>query len=49
MWTIFDAFVFATGFAACWLLKDNLARLVFGAERLARSLESKLAALKAKL
>jgi len=47
MWTLFDGFVFAAGFAVCWLLKDGIARLVVGSETFAKALEAKAAALRA--
>ena len=40
---------FAAGFAACWFAKDRLIALVTGTANLARSLEAKAAALRAKL
>ena len=49
MWTIFDALVFAAGFAACWFSKDKIIEFATGAQALAEALESKAAALKAKL
>ena len=49
MCTIFDTFVFAIGFASCWFAKDRILELVIGAEALARSLESRLGSLKARL
>lgn len=49
MQTIFDVTVFVAGFGACWLCKDTLLRFVTGAEAQVKSLETKLAALRATL
>lgn len=49
MRTIFDTVVFAAGFGACWLCKDALLRFVTGTEAQVKSLESKLAVLRAML
>ncbi|QQO17036.1 hypothetical protein JJB99_13290 [Bradyrhizobium diazoefficiens] len=48
MWTIFDIILFAAGFAGCWFCKDPVIRFVTGTEALIKSLEVKLAALRAK-
>lgn len=48
MWTILDIILFAVGFAACWLCKDPILRLVAGTDALIKLLEVKLAALRAK-
>lgn len=47
MRTIFDVIVFAAGFGACWLCKDALLRFVTGTEAQVKSLEARLAALRA--
>ena len=47
MWILFDAAVFAAGFAACWFLKDGVTQLAVGGETFAKSLEAKAAGLKA--
>ncbi|MBC9876314.1 hypothetical protein G8O24_03005 [Bradyrhizobium sp. INPA01-394B] len=47
--TIFDVIVFVAGFGACWLVKDTLLRFVTGTEAQVKSLEAKLAALRAML
>lgn len=49
MQTIFDLVVFAAGFGACWLCKDTLLRLLTGTEAQVKSLETRLAALRAML
>jgi len=49
MWTLFSALIFASGFAACWMSKDAVTRLVTGSEAFVKSLEGKIAALKEKL
>lgn len=48
MQTIFDVIVFAAGFGACWLCKDALLRFMTGTDALIKSLEAKLAVLRAK-
>lgn len=48
MWTILDIILFAAGFVACWFCKDPVLRLVTGADAVIKSLEVKLAALRAK-
>ncbi|QPF93791.1 hypothetical protein [Bradyrhizobium commune] len=48
MWTVFDVIVFAAGFGASWLCKDALLRFVTGTDALIKSLEAKLAMLRAK-
>lgn len=40
-----DIFVFAAGFAACWICKDPLLGLVSGAGALINSLKARIAAL----
>jgi len=49
MHTIFDVVVFVAGFVACWFCKDALLRFVTGAEVQVKSLETKLAVLRATL
>lgn len=49
MRTIFDVIVFAAGFGACWLCKDALLRFVTGTEAQVKSLETRLAVLRAML
>ena len=49
MQTIFDVVVFAADFGASWLCKDTLLRFVTGTEAQVRSLETKLAMLRAAL
>ena len=49
MQSIFDAILFAAGFGACWLCKDTLLRFVTGTEAQVKSLETKLALLRAAL
>lgn len=49
MQTIFDVIVFAAGFGACWLCKDVLLRFATGTEAQVKSLETKLAVLRAAL
>jgi hypothetical protein len=49
MQTVFDVIVFAAGFGACWLWKDALLRFVTGTEAQVKSLETKLAMLRAML
>ena len=49
MQTIFAVFVFAAGFGACWLCKDALLGFVIGTEAQVKSLEARLAALRAML
>jgi hypothetical protein len=48
MHTILYITLFAAGFAACWFCKDPALRLVTGTDALIKSLETKLAALRAK-
>ena len=48
MRAILDVILFAAGFAACWFCKDPVLRLVTGTDALVKSLEAKLAALRAK-
>ena len=48
MQTIFYVIVFAAGFGACWLCKDALLRFMTGTDALIKSLEAKLAVLRAK-
>lgn len=48
MWTVFDIILFAAGFAACWFCKDPVLRLIAGTDAVIKSLEVKLAALRAK-
>lgn len=47
--TFLHAVLFAGGFGACWFAKDAIVRSVRGTEGLVRSLEAKLALLKARL
>jgi hypothetical protein len=47
MWIVFDIVVFAGGFTSCWYLKDGIIQSIRGSEALVKSLEAKLAALKA--
>jgi len=49
MQTIFDVIVFAAGFGACWFCKDALLRFVTSTEAQVKSLETKLALLRATL
>lgn len=49
MQTILDAILFAAGFCTGWLCKDTLLRFLTGTEVQVRSLEAKLAALRAML
>ena len=49
MWNVFDAIVFAAGFAACWYGKDSIIKLVVGTENFVQKLEAKIAAAKAAL
>jgi hypothetical protein len=49
MWTIFDVVVFAAGFGASWFCKDALLRFAIGTKAQVKSLEAKLAVLRAKL
>ncbi|WP_271671779.1 hypothetical protein [Bradyrhizobium sp. CCBAU 51627] len=49
MRTIFDVIAFAAGFGACWLCKDALLRFVTGTEAQVKSLETRLAVLRAML
>ena len=49
MWILVDVTVFAAGFAACWISKDRIARMVTGTEAFARALEAKAATLRALL
>ena len=48
MQTIFGVIVFAAGFGACWLCKDALLRFMTGTDASIKSLEAKLAVLRAK-
>ncbi|WP_456624302.1 MULTISPECIES: hypothetical protein [unclassified Bradyrhizobium] len=48
MTTTLDIILFAAGFGACWLCKDSLLRLVTGTDALIKTLEARLAALRAK-
>lgn len=45
---ILDILFFAAGVAACWYCKDLVLRLVAGSDTLIRSLEARLAVLRAK-
>jgi hypothetical protein len=49
MWTMFDVLIFIAGFTACWFSKDKIAQLVTGTDAFVKSLEAKVAALKAAL
>lgn len=49
MQAIFDVIVFAAGFGACWTCKDALLRFVTGTETQVKSLETRLALLRAML
>jgi hypothetical protein len=49
MWTIFDVLIFIAGFAACWFSKDRITQLVSGTDAFVKSLEAKIAVLKAAL
>lgn len=49
MQAIFDVIVFAAGFGACWTCKDALLRFATGTETQVKSLETKLALLRAML
>ena len=49
MWILVDVTIFAAGFAACWISKDTMARMVTGTEALAKALEARAAALRALL
>lgn len=49
MQTIFDVIVFAAGFGACWACKDTMLRFVTGTEAQVKSLETRLALLRAML
>jgi hypothetical protein len=49
MLIFFDVFIFAAGFAACWFAKDKITQLVTVTDAFVRSLEAKVAALKAVL
>jgi len=49
MQAMFDVVVFAAGFGACWLCKDAMLRFVTGTEAQVKSLEAKLAVLRAML
>lgn len=49
MQAIFDVVVFAAGFGACWFCKDKLLQFVTGTEAQVKSLETKLAVLRAAL
>jgi len=49
MWTFLDVFIFAAGFATCWFAKDKITQLLTGTDAFVRSLEAKVAALKAVL
>ena len=49
MWNIFDAIVFAGGFAACWFSKDFIVKNALGAKTFAQKLEAKAAAIRAAL
>ncbi|EJN13414.1 hypothetical protein PMI42_03270 [Bradyrhizobium sp. YR681] len=48
MQTILDVILFTAGFAACWFCKDPVLRFVTGTEALIKSLEARLAVLRAK-
>ena len=48
MRTILDIVFFTAGFGVCWLCKDALLRFVTGTDALIKSLEEKLAVLRAK-
>jgi hypothetical protein len=49
MWNIFDIAVFAAGFGTCWFAKDKITQFVTGTDAFVKSLEAKVAALKAAL
>lgn len=49
MQTILDIILFAAGFAICWFCKDPVLRIVTGTDALIKSLEARLAILRAKL
>jgi len=49
VWNIFDAFVFAGGFVACWFSKDWITKQALGAKSFAQKLEAKAAAIRAAL
>lgn len=49
MQTFFDIVIFVTGFGVCWSTKDAIVQRVAGSEALLRSLEARIAALRAKL
>lgn len=49
MQMMFDVVIFAAGFGACWFSRGAIVRRVAGGEALVRSLEAKVAALKARL
>ncbi|SEM31682.1 hypothetical protein SAMN05443254_101744 [Bradyrhizobium sp. OK095] len=48
MRTFLDIIVFAAGSGACWFCKDPVLRFVTGTDTLIRSLEARLAVLRAK-
>jgi hypothetical protein len=48
MQTILDITLFAAGFASCWFCKDPVLRFVAGTDSLIKSLEARLAVLRAK-
>jgi hypothetical protein len=48
MRTMLDIILFAAGFGACWFCKDPVLRFVTGTDTLIRSLEARLAVLRAK-
>lgn len=48
MQTILDIILFVAGFATCWFCRDPLLGFVSGTEALIKSLEVKLAVLRAK-
>ncbi|WP_441237473.1 hypothetical protein [Bradyrhizobium sp. 930_D9_N1_4] len=48
MQTILDIIIFVAGFATCWFCRDPVVRLVTGTDALIKSLEARLAILRAK-
>jgi hypothetical protein len=48
MRTMLDIFLFAAGFAGCWFCKDPVLRFMTGTDALVKSLEARLAVLRAK-
>ena len=48
MRTFLDIILFAAGFGACWFCKDPILPFVAGTEALIKSLEARLAVLRAK-